>query len=222
MKEFVDHKHFIGYINDTLYLKIENENIDQYSKEITIPHEKQYNTLIFSHTNVIDFLFSIPESNAYQKLVCILTQKNTLPKCFFVLVDHEAKQPTKANPSDVGYDITIIKEFKTLTTNTKLYDTGIKVIPAFGYYSEIVPRSSLSKSGYMLANSIGIIDASYTGNILVALAKIDSSMPDLKLPFKCCQLIFRKQEFVDFTEFNQDILTTSRNSGGFGSSENKK
>jgi dUTPase len=76
----------------------------------------------------------------------------------------------------------------------------------------------------MLANSVGIIDASYTGNILIALTKIDSNMPDLALPFKCCQLIFRQQVFVDFIDHEDredhvDIHSTTRNDGGFGSSD---
>lgn len=235
-KNFLDQKNFLVYgSGDLLYFWIKTDNYSEenlkISNQITIPHERvegdRFTTLIFKHTNVIDFILSNPDSKdsiAYKNLVSLLTPKSTLPKCFFIRVDKEAKQPSKANPSDAGYDLTIIKEVKTLTTNTKLYDTGLKVIPATGYYSEIVPRSSLSKSGYMLANSVGIIDASYTGNILVALTKIDSNMPDLALPFKCCQLIFRQQVFVDFMdhedrEDREDIHSTTRNDGGFGSSD---
>lgn len=63
--------------------------------------------------------------------------------------------------------------------NTILYDTGIKINVKYGYYAEVVPRSSLSKSGYMLANSIGIIDNSYRNNIFVALTKINPDAPDI-------------------------------------------
>ena len=57
-----------------------------------------------------------------------------------------------------------------------MYDTGIQVKPQYGYYFEIVPRSSLSKSGYILANSIGIIDPSYSGNLYIVLIKIDDNL----------------------------------------------
>lgn len=42
-----------------------------------------------------------------------------------------------------------------------------------GYYLQVFPRSSLSKSGYALANSVGIIDENYTGNIFIALTKTE-------------------------------------------------
>lgn len=137
------------------------------------------------------------------------------------LTDDIAVFPTKARPSDVGLDLTIIKKVKDMTNNVTLYDTCVRVQCPHGMYAEVVPRSSLSKSGYMLANSVGIIDPSYTGNIMIALAKIDPTAPDITLPFRCCQLIFRKQEYVnliDMTNSDHDIIETSRSAGGFGSS----
>ena len=86
-----------------------------------------------------------------------------------------------------------------------------------GYYVEVVPRSSISKSGYMISNSIGIIDQSYRGNIMVSLTKIAPEAPDIVLPFKCCQLIFKKQIYADIIEVNDSFDITDRNEGGYGS-----
>ena len=71
----------------------------------------------------------------------------------------------------------------------------------------------------MLSNSVGIIEKSYSGNLLVSLTKIDKEMPDLVLPFKCCQLLFKPQISLKMLEMsNTDSLeNTSRNCGGFGS-----
>lgn len=83
-----------------------------------------------------------------------------------------------------------------------------------GYY--LYPRSSISKTPFRMANSVGIIDAGYRGNIM---AKIDNTgamditikagerlfqicMPDL-CPFKIV---------IGGVEYN-----TERGSGGFGS-----
>jgi dUTP pyrophosphatase len=145
-------------------------------------------------------------------------QSNILDKCKIIKVDQNAIIPTKHYESDVGYDLTIIKKVKNLTPSTILYDTGIKLSVDYGYYIEIVPRSSLSKSGYILANSIGIIEKSYSGNLYVALTKIDKEMPDLELPFRCCQLIFKPQISLKIVEENNYIEETTRNNGGFGSS----
>jgi dUTPase len=52
--------------------------------------------------------------------------------------DINAIIPSKANFTDVGYDLTIIKKVKNLTKNTILYDTGIKIALDFGYYQKLL------------------------------------------------------------------------------------
>jgi dUTP pyrophosphatase len=132
--------------------------------------------------------------------------------------DENAVIPSKAFEDDAGYDLTIIKKIKDFNSKTSLYDTGIKIEIEEGYYTEIVPRSSISKSGYMLANSIGIIDNNYRGNLMIALTKICDYTPEIELPFKCCQLIIRKQISANLVEVKSDDFTeTERNEGGFGS-----
>ena len=126
--------------------------------------------------------------------------------------------PSKAFEEDAGYDLTIINKIKDFNSRTSLYDTGIKIEVDDGYYTEIVPRSSISKFGYMLANNIGIIDNHYRGNLMVALTKIADDAPEIVFPFKCCQLIIRKQISANLYEVSEDTLSsTVRNEGGFGS-----
>ena len=133
--------------------------------------------------------------------------------------DPDAVIPTKAHPSDTGYDLTLIRVSKDMSRAGQtiiMFDTGIAVCPPDGYYTEVVPRSSLSKTGYMLANSVGIIDASYRGSIKVVVSG-DNSLDDLTLPFKGFQLILRKLEEADVVEVD-DLDATVRGDGGFGSS----
>lgn len=129
----------------------------------------------------------------------------------------DAVVPTKAFITDAGFDLTIIKKVKDFNESTALYDTGIKVQVPVGYYTQIVPRSSLSKSGYMLANSIGIIDQTYTGNLFVALTKINQQSPNIELPFKCAQLLICKQYDLEIVIEDNLTIMTERGSGGFGS-----
>ena len=146
-------------------------------------------------------------------------------------VDTDAVVPSKNNYSDAGLDLTIIKEYKRLNSDTVLYDTGIKLEIPNGYYVEIVPRSSISRSGYILANSVGIIDQGYTGNLYVALRKINNDCDDLIMPYKCCQIIMKKQIYPKIVIENlvskdvelqtDNYATTSRGSGGFGSTDMK-
>lgn len=191
-------------------------------------------TLFYRDTNCIDFLGNVyagyenkegmkKDRQRYEQYIQLLQEVEKhcippcLPKCEIYLSDENAIVPSKSKLSDAGYDLTIIKEHKRLNSTTIMYDTGVKVKVPHGYYVEIVPRSSLSKSGYMLANSVGVIDNAYRGNIYVALTKVDLNAPDIALPFRCCQLIFRKQIHMDMQVVKEDFAETSRGSGGFGS-----
>lgn len=138
----------------------------------------------------------------------------------FIKSDKNAITPYKERQSDSGFDLTLIKKIKNIG-NVELYDTGIKVQIDKGYYLDLVPRSSIIKSGYIMANSIGIIDFEYTGNIKVPLIKVDKNKPDLILPMRLVQLIPRKIEHFDLVEV-KSFEKTDRNDNGFGSTNNKK
>ena len=128
--------------------------------------------------------------------------------------------PSKARPTDSGYDLTIIKEWKRDST-VVFYDTCIKIKPPIGFYGEVFARSSLSKSGYILVNGVGIIDQTYNGTIIIGLMKIDQAKPDLKLPLKCAQIIFRRCLHFPIIEV-PDLMfnhNTSRSDGAFGSTD---
>lgn len=181
--------------------------------------------LEYRSTNAIDLVGKLsPDSAKWEQLRTILYGYQKIGQCVVYRLEPEAVFPTKARLSDVGYDLTVIRKSKTLNSRTSLYDTGLTLRVPFGFYVEIVPRSSLSKSGYMLSNSVGIIDRSYQGNLLVALTRVadDAMDVDQHLPFRCCQLIFRRQEFVELQEESPENesshQTSTREGRGFGSS----
>lgn len=132
----------------------------------------------------------------------------------YVRLHEDAAHPSKSRASDTGYDLTLIREVKTVGDVT-FYGTGIAVSPPTGYYFDLVPRSSLSKQGYMLANSVGIIDSTYRGEIIVALRKF-GGFPDLALPARAVQIVPRKLHHFDTAE-EESLDDTIRNFGGFGS-----
>lgn len=148
---------------------------------------------------------------------------NKIPACKFLKIEENAILPSKERASDVGLDLTIISKVKDISKKTAMYDTGIIVAPDFGYYTKIVPRSSIIKSGYMLTNSMGIIDNTYRGSLKICLTKIDDSLPDLTLPFKCCQLIIDRSIHYTSEEVcsMEKLGDTSRGEGGFGSTDKK-
>ncbi len=130
-------------------------------------------------------------------------------------LEEGALHPFKKRVSDTGWDLFLIKLIDK-EGDFYFYDTGVRVKPPAGYYLDLVPRSSLSKSGFMLANSVGIIDMTYRGTIKVPLFKFDRSKPDPELPFRAVQLIPRRYYPVEMREV-KSLNETHRGEGGFGS-----
>ena len=174
-------------------------------------------------TNTKNFINKIYKNNDMTILAPktknkLLYDVNYKPSIKVFKSNENAVIPSKAFEEDAGYDLTIISKIKDFNSKTSLYDTGIKIEVDEGYYTEIVPRSSISKFGYILANNIGIIDNHYRGNLMIALTKIADDAPDISLPFKCCQLIIRKQIEANLYEvIDNSLSSTVRDEGGFGS-----
>jgi dUTP pyrophosphatase len=78
-------------------------------------------------------------------------------------------------------------------------------------------RSSISKTPLILHNSVGIIDACYTGNIIGAFRNLSDKPYTVKSGTRLVQICARNLEPFDIKIV--DVLrNTSRGSGGFGSS----
>lgn len=122
-------------------------------------------------------------------------------KVTYQLTDARAQIPSKKYPTDTGYDITCIEKVKRIQNNGTViewFDTGLIVTPQPGYYLEIIPRSSIVKTSYILKNSVGVIDETYTGTLKVILEKTNVQGPSLIVPFKIAQLVLRKRYDIEF------------------------
>lgn len=215
-----------GNINLNFECCIDCENvklINEIIKYIKIPFDFSSNCLVFKNSNCIDFIGKL-YNDSKEKLFDRNKMKqfynivqNDIPTIEFSLIHEMARPPNKVRMSDAGYDISIIKFHKSINSTTNMYSTGIKLSIPNGYYIKLVPRSSLPKYGYMLSNSIGIIDQGYTGEILVQLTQICDDPKKIEFPFKCCQLILEKQYYAQFKEKNTILDNTARNTEGFGS-----
>ena len=228
VRGYFEYNGVISYNNDDKNPEclIKGEYVHIINEIIKLPSILFKELLVYDSVNSVDFLGMIYKNSSglmnqklYYEYISFLGYKKLydLPICKVFKSNIDAVIPSKVRESDVGYDLSIIKYHKQLNDITALYDTGIRLKVDHGYYAEIYPRSSLSKSGYMLANSVGIIDRGYTDNIYVALTKLNPGSPDIEFPFRCCQIIFRKQEHFNIIETNTDFNNTNRNIGGFGS-----
>jgi len=145
--------------------------------------------------------------------------KDNVPNLQYQICHDDAIKPTRSHKYDTGFDVNLVSVYKEYPDiSVTLYSTGLKVKPPQGFYIDLVPRSSMSKTGYMLANSVGIIDQNYTGEILAAIKKVDNNAPSIQLPCKMVQLVPRL--WHDMTAVQVDsIEATSRGEGGFGSTD---
>lgn len=81
----------------------------------------------------------------------------------------DAVIPSYAKPGDAGMDLTAISK-KVETGNDDdgeyiEYGTGLAIEIPDGYVGLVFPRSSVSKKDLFLANSVGVIDSGYRGEI---------------------------------------------------------
>ena len=85
-----------------------------------------------------------------------------------------------------------------------------------GYVARIYPRSSIYKTGLVLANSSGTIDWPYRGELMAKFYSIIPTGQEYKVGDRCAQLILEKIPEMEFEEV-EELSETDRGSGGFGS-----
>ncbi len=171
-------------------------------------HKIEGKQIILINYNAIDFLHNIYKNSDarhrnkenYDIYLSWLSRNITIPSCKIEKTAEDAIIPFKNKLSDIGYNITIIKRNKKIGDNTFVFDTCIKVFPDFGYYITLTPSNNLIKSGYVLKNSLSVIEPEYNETIKLTLTKIDKSFPEIKLPFTCCKMILNKHIYYEIFE----------------------
>ncbi|MGK5095155.1 dUTP pyrophosphatase [Deltaproteobacteria bacterium TL4] len=129
------------------------------------------------------------------------------------------KLPARAHASDAGIDITAMA-MEEKQDSVFMFDTGISLQVSEGYYVEVVPRSSIIKTNFIMANSVGIIDPEYRGRIFVPLRYVGHGNPveaaEKLLNTRIAQLLIRP--WIPCTVEQVEFLSsTTRDTGGFGS-----
>ena len=131
-------------------------------------------------------------------------------------VHPDAVIPFRAHATDAGMDVTAIS--MEMTEDYVEYDTGLQFQLPEGYAMLIFPRSSNSKKDLLLCNSVGILDAGYTGNLKLRF-KLTTEGYTEKIynpGDKVGQIMIIPYPEINFIEtevFNE----TERGNGGFGS-----
>lgn len=159
-------------------------------------------------------------------------------------VSDNAVIPSRSHDTDSGWDLSVTGIHK-IDGDTIFFKTGLQAEPPPGYYLEIYPRSSISPLPFMLANSVGIIDESYRGELIIAIRVLHAELGGkheravfptgivyaldakpvsltevgnliIAKKARIAQMILRKRISSEVLEV-ESLSTTERGSGGFGS-----
>ena len=107
-----------------------------------------------------------------------------------------------------------------VTGNQATIHTGVRVEIPYGYAGMLFARSSLSKTGWILGNSVGVIDRDFRGEILVKLRYIGDA-DDYSAPFeigdRIAQLVVITSIPPQKWQVGDVDLNTKRGDKGFGS-----
>ena len=131
----------------------------------------------------------------------------------------EGFNPSYGTNQSAGIDLPCIteKDIVIKPGETKKIHTGIKVAIPEGYFGGVYPRSSTGvKRNLMLANTIGVIDSDYRGEIMMFIYNYGSSDQIIKNGDRLAQLIIQPYQRFDI-ELVDELDETDRGEGGFGS-----
>ena len=138
------------------------------------------------------------------------------PKLLVKKLDPDAIIPTKANSSDAGYDLYALDGTIVEKNTHRLIKTGISMAIPEGHVGLIWPRSGLAyKHG--LDVFAGVIDSGYRGDIGVILFNSQYNSYEISKGDRIAQILIQKVEDYELLEV-EDLDSTERNCGGFGSS----
>jgi dUTP pyrophosphatase len=129
-----------------------------------------------------------------------------------------AKTPLRATSGSAGADLCACLEADVIIASgeRKLIPTGIAVEIPVGYGGFVFARSSLGKRGIALANSVGVIDSDYRGEMGMLLINHSGEGFIVKNGDRIAQLVIIPVCAADFIE-DESLTETERGTGGFGS-----
>ena len=124
----------------------------------------------------------------------------------------DAKLPKYAKQGDACMDLYAVSHTIDQYGN-QVYDTQIAMEIPEGYVGLVFPRSSVSKTGLTLRNSVGVIDSGYRGPIML---KFSGETGSYLAGDRVGQIMILPYPQIEYVEVNH-LSDSERGSGGFGS-----
>lgn len=144
------------------------------------------------------------------------------PLCEFASINYKEDNITRAERCDAGYDLFAMNDVIVEPFKVSKIQLGVACEPFdsnyHGYY--LYPRSSISKTPLIMANSVGIIDAGYRGEICGMVRNCTSELYIVKKGEKLFQLCSPDLKPIDIT-ITTNLSDSIRGENGFGSTGSK-
>ena len=141
----------------------------------------------------------------------------------YKVLNELAKEPTRGSEYAAGYDLYAAtdREISLFPHTTQLIGTGLAFELPDGYFGAVYARSGLaSKKGLRPANCVGVVDSDYRGEVMVALHNDSDHIMAIDAGERIAQLVLMPYVNMTFEQV-EELNTTNRGEGGFGSTGNK-
>lgn len=134
-------------------------------------------------------------------------------------LDPEVELPRYAYAGDAGLDLRANAEVEIPPHGRALIPTGLAIAIPEGFAGFVQPRSGMAlKRGLSIANTPGLIDSHYRGELKVIAVNLDSEQPIvIERGERIAQLVIQAVPVVNLVEVDE-LDETDRGAGGFGSS----
>lgn len=128
--------------------------------------------------------------------------------------------PDYAHTGDAGMDLYSIQDDVIEPLSWKLIPTGLACELPEGTEGQVRSKSGIAlKNGVFVLNSPGTVDENYRGEIGVILYNLNTQKAfEIKKGQKIAQYVIANVEYVITEEVFDDLTSTDRGAGGFGSS----
>ena len=138
-------------------------------------------------------------------------------------LDERAVIPSLGSEYAAGADLYAVLDENLIIKSheTVLIHTGIAMEIPVGYAGMIFARSGLAtKKGLAPANKVGVVDADYRGEIMVALHNHTEEDQSIEHGERIAQMVIMPYYKANFVE-TDELSDTQRGAGGFGSTGSK-
>ena len=136
-----------------------------------------------------------------------------------VEVKYTGNKPEKGRKQDAAFDLRAESKGIVPPGTRKLVRTGTQILVPVGYVAMVCSRSGLaSKYGVSVANSPGIVDPDYIGDVGVILENNGTESFFYDEGDRIAQLLFLQVADVKLSKSQKALQSSVRGDKGFGSS----